>query len=73
MGNKLLTDSTCLSEDDLNFLESNTKFTREKILQWHGAFLVDCPSGKLDKAEFIKLFKQLQPADRKVEKYCDFV
>ena len=29
--------------------------------------------GKLDKAEFIKLFKQLEPADRKVEKYCDFV
>lgn len=30
-------------------------------------------TGKLDKEQFIKLFKQLEPSDKKIEKYCDFV
>lgn len=38
---------TYLSESDLAFLEANTKFNREKIVQWHAAFLQDCPSGKI--------------------------
>jgi hypothetical protein len=46
MGNKLVSD-VYLTENDIEFLEANTKFTREKIVQWHLAFLKDCPSGKI--------------------------
>lgn len=45
MGNKIIGDRTYLSETDLTFLEANTKFNREKIIQWHSAFIADCPSG----------------------------
>ena len=45
MGNKMISDNT-LSENDIEFLEANTKFSRQKIMQWHLAFLNDCPSGK---------------------------
>lgn len=40
MGNKKSTPRTYLSENDLLFLEANTKFNREKIVAWHNAFLV---------------------------------
>lgn len=46
MGNKKSTPRKYLSEKDLIFLEANTKFNREKIIEWHNAFLADCPSGK---------------------------
>jgi hypothetical protein len=45
MGNKKSTPRTYLSEKDLQFLEANTKFSREKIIEWHAAFLHDCPEG----------------------------
>ncbi len=73
MGNKKSTPSNYLSEKDLVLLESNTNFNREKIVQWHAAFLKDCPNGKLDKKLFIKLYKQLEPTDGKVEKYSEYV
>lgn len=45
MGNKKSTPRNYLSEKDLMFLEANTKFNRERIIQWHNAFLIDCPNG----------------------------
>lgn len=47
MGNKKSTPRTYLSEKDLLFLEANTRFNREKILEWHAAFLQDCTDGKI--------------------------
>ncbi|CAF0761121.1 unnamed protein product [Brachionus calyciflorus] len=73
MGNKKSTPKNYLSEKDLMFLEANTKFNREKIIQWHDAFLVDCPNGKLDKKLFVKLYTQLEPAEGKADKYAEFV
>ena len=46
MGNKKSAPRNYLSEQDLIFLEENTKFNRDRIVQWHEAFLIDCPSGK---------------------------
>ncbi|RNA31173.1 Neuronal calcium sensor 2 [Brachionus plicatilis] len=73
MGNKKSTPRNYLSEKDLMFLESNTNFNREKIIQWHNAFLIDCPNGKLDKKQFIKLYLQLEPTEGKAEKYAEYV
>jgi len=72
MGNSKST-RTYLSEKDLCFLESHTEFKREKIIEWHNAFLHDCPEGILDKKQFIKLFIQLESGEKKVEKYAEFV
>lgn len=48
MGNSKSQPRTYLSEKDLCFLEANTAFKREKIIEWHNAFLHDCPEGKLE-------------------------
>jgi Ca2+-binding EF-hand superfamily protein len=74
MGNKASQEArTYLSEKELVFLEANTKFNREKIIEWHTAFLFDCPNGKLNKASFIKLYQQLEPTEQKVDKYAEYV
>ena len=41
-----------------------------------GCFFIafqDCPDGRLDKKQFIKLYQELEPADAKVDKYAEFV
>lgn len=76
MGNKKSAPRNYLSENDLILLENNTNLNREKIVQWHGAFLKDCPDGRLNKKQFIKLYKELEPKDgkvEKIEKYAEFV
>ena len=73
MGNSKSKPRTYLSEKDLVFLESNTQFKREKIIEWHNAFLHDCPDGILDRKQFIKLYSQLEASDKKIEKYAEFV
>jgi len=73
MGNNKSQPRTYLSEKDLCFLEANTAFKREKIIEWHNAFLHDCPEGILDKKQFVKLYAQLETGDKKVDKYAEFV
>ena len=74
MGNKKSSpEHSYLKEKDLILLEANTKFNREKIIQWHNAFLQDCPSGKLDKKTFVLLYQQLEPAESKAEEYAEQV
>lgn len=73
MGNSKSSVRTYLSEKDLVFLEANTKFNRDKIIEWHMAFLTDCPNGRLDKKQFAKLFQQLEPSETKVDKYAECV
>lgn len=75
MGNKKSSPEhmTYLKEKDLILLEANTKFNRDKIIQWHNAFLQDCPTGKLDKKTFVLLYQQLEPAESKAEEYAEQV
>ena len=73
MGNSKSHVKTYLSEKDLMFLEANTRFNREKIIEWHMAFLSDCPNGRLDKKQFVRLFQQLEPTETKVDKYAECV
>ena len=35
--------------------------TAKEIKQWHDGFLADCPTGKLTKNEFSKVFNQFFP------------
>lgn len=50
-------DPTILSEDDLKFLQTNTQYSEEEIDAWHAGFLKDCPSGQLDKKQFLSLYR----------------
>ena len=50
-------DPTVLSEEDLKLLKSNTQYSEEEIEGWHAGFMKDCPSGQLDKKQFLSLYR----------------
>lgn len=60
MGNKSSKgkkDPTTLTDDDLNMLKVNTQYSEEEIQAWHSGFLKDCPSGRLDKKQFLSVYR----------------
>lgn len=61
MGNKISQknkkDPTILSEDELKILRNNTQYSDEEIEAWHSGFLKDCPSGQLDRKQFLNLYR----------------
>jgi len=50
-------DPTVLTEDDLRLLKSNTQYTEDEIEAWHIGFLKDCPTGRLDKKQFLHVYR----------------
>ena len=61
-----------LSEAELKALVATTKMSKSEILKWHRGFLNDCPSGRLSKNEFIKIYEELFPTTR-AKRFCDLV
>jgi Ca2+-binding EF-hand superfamily protein len=64
-----------LKDEEINLLTANTNFNRDEIISIHKDFVKDCPSGRIDKKDFGKLFKSLHPLDNKkskIDKYCVF-
>ena len=61
MGNKFTTkdkrDPTILTEEDFKLLKLNTQYNDEEIEAWHNGFLKDCPSGQLDRKQFLSLYR----------------
>ncbi len=61
MGNKSSSkgkkDPYILTDEDLKMLKANTQYTEEEIQAWHSGFLKDCPSGKLDKKQFLHVYR----------------
>jgi len=76
MGNKASgkgkKDPTILTDEDIRTLKLNTQYSDEEIQAWHSGFLKDCPSGKLDKKQFLNVYKKFYP-EGKADKYCNFV
>lgn len=71
-GGKAKRDLTILTEEDIQLLEKNTRYTKEEIISWHTGFLKDCPTGKLDKKQFLNVYKVIYfeekiPTTRKIE------
>jgi hypothetical protein len=65
-----------LQENELQLLVANTKFSAEQIQKLHYDFQQDCPNGRLEKKDFIRLFSALHPLESKqakAESYCDYV
>jgi len=76
VGGKGKKDPTVLSEDEIKLLLENTKLNRAQINALHQNFLKECPSGKLTKKDFVKLFKEVHPSENKKEKadkFCEYV
>jgi len=76
VGGKGKKDPTILSEEEVKLLLENTKLNRAQINALHQNFLKECPSCKLTKKDFIKLFKEVHPSENKKEKadkFCEYV
>jgi Ca2+-binding EF-hand superfamily protein len=56
-GGKGKKDPTVLTDEDVRILKLNTQYSEEEIQAWHSGFLKDCPSGKLDKKQFLNVYK----------------
>ncbi|KAL7672988.1 hypothetical protein ACOME3_007863 [Neoechinorhynchus agilis] len=67
-------DPTVLNEDALELLTANTNMSKQEILKWHAGFINDCPTGKLDKKQFVRIARQLMPEKPgdAVAKMCEF-
>ena len=50
-----------LNKVAMNKLVEETNFTKQEIRHWHDGFLKDCPTGKLTKNEFAKIYNQFFP------------
>lgn len=78
MGKKLSKSSPvednphALTKAELNALMASTKMSRQEILKWHKGFMIDCPSGRLSKKEFLKIYEELFPTCR-AKKFCELV
>jgi len=69
-------DPKILTEEEIKVLLDNTNLTRAQIVALHQNFLKECPSGKLTKKDFVKLFKEVHPSENKKEKadkFCEYV
>jgi len=50
-----------LSDKAVKELSEKTKFTPDEIKHWYEGFMKDCPTGKLTRAEFSKIYNQFFP------------
>ena len=56
-----------LHEKDLEFLLSNTDYSKDTIMTWYQEFGQECPTGKLTLPGFINLYHQFFPAGNATE------
>ncbi|CAF2404618.1 unnamed protein product [Rotaria sp. Silwood2] len=63
---------TRLSDEAIQRLTKNTTYTKQQIHDWHKGFLHDCPNGKLDKRNFLEVYKKFYP-EGKAENFCSQV
>eukprot|EP00033_Pygsuia_biforma_P000643 GCRY01000758.1.p1 GENE.GCRY01000758.1~~GCRY01000758.1.p1 ORF type:complete len:191 (+),score=30.05 GCRY01000758.1:233-805(+) len=50
-----------LSQDDIKLLSENTKFDKKELQLWYKGFTHDCPSGILNRTDFIKIYRSFFP------------
>src|SRR5690242_6759126 len=66
------TTALLLTDDDVDFLTKNTRFTGKEIRDWYTGFQRDCPDGKLTKKKFMEIYKMFFTSGSP-EKFCEHV
>ena len=65
-------NSGFLSDENLEFLMSCTRYDEATIKEWHKCFMKDCPTGQLTPDKFIDLYKMFIWRGN-AEQYCEHV
>ena len=50
-----------LSKKELKKISADTKFSKIEVKQWYRGFMRDCPSGKLNRTDFIAIYSEFFP------------
>ena len=61
-----------LSQEDLEFLKSHTRYDENTIKEWYKGFKQDCPNGRLTPPKFVDMYKLFFPSGN-AEQFCDHV
>lgn len=61
-----------LSEEDMEFLKSHTRYDEATIKEWYKGFRQDCPNGTLSPTKFVDMYKLFFPSGN-AEQFCDHV
>ena len=61
-----------LSQEDLEFLKSHTRYNEQTIKEWYKGFKKDCPNGRLTPSKFVDMYKLFFPSGN-AEQFCDHV
>lgn len=58
-----------LTPKEILLLKANTQYSEKQIRDSHAKFLRDCPNGKLNKIQFVEMYKKYLKQD-KAEAFC---
>eukprot|EP00092_Neocalanus_flemingeri_P074053 GFUD01091516.1.p1 GENE.GFUD01091516.1~~GFUD01091516.1.p1 ORF type:complete len:195 (-),score=45.88 GFUD01091516.1:131-715(-) len=61
-----------LSQEDMAFLERNTRYDKATICDFYKGFMADCPEGKLSPTTFCQIYSKCFPTGNAKE-FCDHV
>ena len=70
------TSKADLTDEDIEFIMSNTDLDRGQILRWHQDFKEKCPQNRLNKSQFILFYKHLIPGESTSldhDRFCEAV
>ncbi|CAF5007568.1 unnamed protein product [Rotaria sp. Silwood1] len=52
-------------------LQASTNYTESEIRDWHEDFIRECPTGRLNKKQFIQIYQKFYP-NGKADNYCKY-
>ncbi|XP_076319083.1 neuronal calcium sensor 2-like [Tachypleus tridentatus] len=64
--------NTEITDEDLEFLKKNTQYNEKTIKEIYNGFKHDCPDGKLNKEQFVELYKLFFTSGNP-ENFCEHV
>jgi Ca2+-binding EF-hand superfamily protein len=61
-----------LTEQDLDLLSETSKKPKEEVLFWYEHFLKECPTGKMNREQFVKYYKMFRKNENveAIAKHC---
>lgn len=49
-----------LTEEDLEMIHTRSSMPKEEIMLWYEHFLKECPTGKMDKLQFVGYYRKFR-------------